>query len=195
MNLSITVSMPGHAYGCWWYPHRYWRLTQCIYLLCFFGIWINFSCRITRNIRLIQAYNSDFSQTCLIENPLQRSLAILQNHAPKNNPHPLFILVDPKKSKKETDTLLKTNSSPVKLVVSKFGISKLPGCPYFQVQAVRFRDGNFPTFPTCHLQHHHCSHHPPITAGHSWGMEAERCWGWVAENPWVFTGVVGPLTP
>ena len=131
----------------------------------FFGIWIIRSCHITRNIRLIQTDNSDFLTDLFDGEPTANKFCnppktmpqktnhiycwYLFKHAPRNSEQ--LQGLDPKKSKKETQTLLKSNSSPLKMVVSKFGISKLPGCLYFQVQAVGFREGNFPTFPTCHL--------------------------------------------
>ena len=39
-------------------------------------------------------------------------------------------------------TLPETNSLPLKMMVSKSGISELPGGPYFQVQTVGLPEGN-----------------------------------------------------
>ena len=46
-------------YGCWWYPGQILK-SYTMYSWCFFWNLNSSSCRITRNIRLIQTYNSEF---------------------------------------------------------------------------------------------------------------------------------------
>ena len=82
------------------------------------------SCRITMNIRLIQAYNSDLfdgeptaSKSCNPPKPCPKKQTTSIVYTCSNMRQEILEQLqslDPKKWKKETNTLLKTNTSPLK---------------------------------------------------------------------------------